>query len=487
MTGAEAVAQRKDKLYFSGALGLVVAFIVQSLVSLYVSATLDLDTGIVLFFASVSMLALLAPFILRWVPFDLFSPLTFILLSFLMGTGGRIPFIILNYEHVARARFLMFNMTFEQVAQESVWFFVGVVFLVFGYISTHKRLNLFGSAYWLNYQFNQGRFFVVCLTFGALGSVFGLIFLRAGGIDLSDGDILGSSQKIHVGTKESVGLLGGISRQVVSFAIVPFLCLASFLVTGKLKANPFVLAALVLLAMPVFGVPFIASSRGGIITSIISIGIFVYYFKGLNPVKLLVVLLGVLMLIQFMGALRIHNKSVNIQVEKLGLVGSVLGSGNGVDMVRTAGIIYYVPERTDYLYGKSYLALLTFGVPRAIWPEKPEVGLGPLVKSEVFGGREVDKNGWPAGIVGEAYLNFGRMGLVFVMFLYGAMQRLIYNSFRPHLGSNFPATIIYACLVYRFSFSTTNLNFAHGISGLFVLAAPLLLFFVVCRKYEKTS
>jgi hypothetical protein len=81
-------------------------------------------------------------------------------------------------------------------------------------------------------------------------------------------------------------------------------------------------------------------------------------------------------------------------------------------------ILAYVPDQVDYLYGSSYLAIVTAPIPRKLWPNKPGLGGGQV--GVTFFGRE---GGVPPGPVGEAYWNFSVPGVVLVFFLFGLFHR----------------------------------------------------------------
>lgn len=100
-------------------------------------------------------------------------------------------------------------------------------------------------------------------------------------------------------------------------------------------------------------------------------------------------------------------------------------------------VMYAVPERVPHLYGVTYLSSLAFFIPRTIWPEKPR-GPGAHVGAIIYDGAASTQGytgtSMPAGGVGEAYWNFGVLGVVFIYLLFGLFHRLIahYCMVRPH-------------------------------------------------------
>lgn len=91
-----------------------------------------------------------------------------------------------------------------------------------------------------------------------------------------------------------------------------------------------------------------------------------------------------------------------------------------------------VPEQAGYLYGATYLSAVTFMVPRIIWPEKPR-GAGASVASMLYGGASsatgYQGGGIPPGGVGEAYWNFGLLGVFIVYIFYGLFLKTLSREF----------------------------------------------------------
>jgi hypothetical protein len=65
------------------------------------------------------------------------------------------------------------------------------------------------------------------------------------------------------------------------------------------------------------------------------------------------------------------------------------------------------------LLGQSYVALLTLPIPRAVWPDKPSLGSAAVAVSAP--GRPFQQEGRILTVIGEAYLNFGYVGILIVM------------------------------------------------------------------------
>jgi hypothetical protein len=96
-------------------------------------------------------------------------------------------------------------------------------------------------------------------------------------------------------------------------------------------------------------------------------------------------------------------------------------------------IVDMFPEKFDYYLGETYLSVFVAIIPRFLWPDKP-VGLGaPLGLMQRTGQQEFVFNDWYAinqfslspGFVGEAYANFGTIGVVILSALLGFFAKFI--------------------------------------------------------------
>lgn len=99
----------------------------------------------------------------------------------------------------------------------------------------------------------------------------------------------------------------------------------------------------------------------------------------------------------------------------------------------TAFLVERFPDPWDYYYGETYLSILVAPIPRSLWPDKP-VSLGaPLGLMNRYGYRgKFDNSLWEdanqfslsPGFVGEAYANFGYIGVLVISSLLGFAMAL---------------------------------------------------------------
>lgn len=103
-----------------------------------------------------------------------------------------------------------------------------------------------------------------------------------------------------------------------------------------------------------------------------------------------------------------------------------LGSGYFMDIAKTSVVVDSVPDKVDYLMGKSFGLIFIAPIPRALWPEKPVVRISKFVGEEIY--TRPDDSGIPPGFIGESYLNFGVFGVVGLLALLGVGLSKLYSS-----------------------------------------------------------
>ena len=105
-------------------------------------------------------------------------------------------------------------------------------------------------------------------------------------------------------------------------------------------------------------------------------------------------------------------------------------------------VVEKVPEKMNFLYGKSFIKPVFALIPRSVWPDKP-ISISEQLAQFLY----PYQAGFSIGtsIVGEAYMNFGYPAIVAVMLLFGVAVRAVYAYFQQYPG-NRSAVLLYACV-----------------------------------------
>jgi hypothetical protein len=225
--------------------------------------------------------------------------------------------------------------------------------------------------------------------------------------------------------------------------------------SGKLVGKARFLFAYVMLPVKLLFFSGLTNSQiAGFVSISISIGIVFVATKGKAPYKWLIPAVGVFFLLQpIKGEFRnmVWTERVTMSpVEKLQTFfdlgvnyyfGNSVGApskGEGLQtafaridhLYVTALIIADTSANDSFLYGKTYLPLLTKWIPRFLWPEKPIEDLGN-VWARQYGYLASDDyvTSFNLPWLPEMYMNFGMTGVIGVSFLLGILFRFLRNAF----------------------------------------------------------
>jgi oligosaccharide repeat unit polymerase len=265
-------------------------------------------------------------------------------------------------------------------------------------------------------------------------------------------------------------------------------CLLLLIGLRSKRSWPF--AVLLLLAATLI---FFAGSgaRFRVLLLVVSIGIFYYLERRTRP-RLWQMVLAALVLFYFVvGGIGFYRGSISD-------AGRLRGRAVGQDMltvndawdvmldssqiaVSSAMLIRVVPTYQPYFGGSSFLNVFTQPVPRFLWPEKP-----------VTVGEDFFAQLWPPGTTipfwALFYLNFGPVGVIPGMVIWGWVSRLIYNAYlrRPWDPIFQTQLAIYWPFVIHM-YGRGGDNFAFNVYGLVSVLLPVWLALYVRRRIKKIS
>lgn len=171
-----------------------------------------------------------------------------------------------------------------------------------------------------------------------------------------------------------------------------------------------------------------------------------------------------------------NRQHLNLQLAQTGAyinhMASSVAEGKLFDTLDTATettVLY--PARYDYLYGKSFVALLVNPIPRRFWPGKP-MGFAYTLGQEVYRMNIPPSNLGPS-IEGELYANGGLVAVVLGMLAIGTMCGK-YDSMLLGATRNESAILIYAIGLYQFLFLVRG-DFLDAGYWLIVSVVPVLV------------
>jgi oligosaccharide repeat unit polymerase len=435
-----------------------------------------------------ALLILTAPFLLHR-EFDLFEPMSFVMLIVLFGITLRAIYIAV-YDNDTISNELLLGRDRGFLLAGGIIILLSLIALVSGYmvqmpIFNIRRFRLFRKERW-----STPRLFLVVFLFALIGVIAMLMYLRKMGIASFALSNLSTKHFYVVEGAEYQSSALGYYRWAASLIVPAFyLYLSWFAVSGRRWVSLWGVGVVILgLLAAVF--PFINSSRSGIIEILIFAIVLWHYLRRRIRVRMLVwafaffVMLFILMGVLRAGKVRnIDDLSSRISMEMI--LDRLVGNRNLFGIDKTGHIINAVPDKLSYKYGGSLLSIFFAPIPRTMWLSKPPVNLGATIAETVYDRvKEVDKgSGISPGFVPELYLNFSVPGVLIGMFILGIWLKFLYKSFKLHIGNNRNAAIVYIVIMYGFSFDILGSEFTSALIGVLRLLIPLVTALWFIGKY----
>ena len=260
----------------------------------------------------------------------------------------------------------------------------------------------------------------------ALSVVLLVLYFRKMGFDSQLASLKFASTKFFV--LEEAGTRTSLSYLLIGADFL-LVFLLYYLVNGKGSKwlNPFTLA--MLFAALLF---FMASKRLAVLIILVAVLLVVRKVKrNRDALKLLrrgALLVGALLVVTLVSQIRNQREEVSLTqfdvVESVAItVEHAMGGAYFMDPAKLSAI---VDRNPGYLYGASFAMFLVAPIPRVLWPSKPVVRLGPYVAQEILDYN--NDSGSPPSAIGEFYLNFGILGVLFGMSCLGAVAALLYRA-----------------------------------------------------------
>lgn len=120
---------------------------------------------------------------------------------------------------------------------------------------------------------------------------------------------------------------------------------------------------------------------------------------------------------------------------------SIAGPGSGLTLIDVVGkvskrlhgldslalIVYSVPNKVPYTYGKDLWLIFAAWIPRAIWPEKPIINLGTRFQQMVVNPDATVQYGISTSLPGSFYWKFGPVGIIGGMLIIGVLWRFLHE------------------------------------------------------------
>lgn len=396
-------------------------------------------------------------------PSDLLAPLNFVALSVLFGTTLRCLYVVTVENRTTRDLLLLHEQP-EFLFPAVVLINAAVGCMVLGYVVQWPRPPLVKTTLFRPDRWSSRRVAVVAGVLVVIGLVCILLYVDRLGIEFGSLGSLSAKRRVFVENARygyaSMGYhLWGMS--LLSYAF--FLLWTDLAFSRQRLLSSTGLTALLVGAVAAVP-PLLTSSRTGLLVLLVYAALIWNYARRRLRARWLVgAVAAALVVVTVMGGLREmggnRQAGEGLRLSAAAVPEAVLGNRNWLGVTKTAHVMRSVPAEVDYQKGKSLVTWMVAAIPRTVWPDKPVIRVGIMLGEEVFEkGRRT--SGVPPGFIGELYLNFGYPGVLLGMLMLGAVLRLLYQGFWPHLGRSPSALLIYVVIVFPLAFTlvTTDVS-----------------------------
>lgn len=408
------------------------------------------------------------------------DPLNLLVLAMTIGTV--IGSYMLAFGTSLRRNFLMADWGVADYATGAFYMLLSLLLISLGYCMTQRRVrverllpradNISGTGLQI------GLLVGAAISFAAIVS-----FLQgSGGLDLAT--LGGKRAVILTEDGEVVYAAAGYTRLLASVVDSMMLMLLGYYLWRYPRLTPGMIAVLTGVFALSALMPLLTSGRGAMMQLAIGLIFVISAYRAIKARDLAIVALVGLVVFGTMTALRITAQG-NSGVYSTNPIIAISESGNGLAIASTTAVINAVPGRMPYQFGATMTSWIFAPIPRSIWPAKPEISLGKRIKAEIYQLRVI-KTGRPASFMAEGYMNFGLIGFLTLSLVFGALLRLVANSFQPVLSLSPFAPALYFILATNVAgLANANLSQAivRGLSDIVTFAlAWILLRYIVARR-----
>lgn len=350
--------------------------------------------------------------------YSLFSPWTLVVIETYIGGGLRGTFLALQIDTKSNDldRLFMQGQGPGYFVQPGALYVLGLGVMTAAFMLGPPIRGKERSRRWFEHYEFRRHVIPLAVGVGLVGATaFALYAQRTGGINLSTfsnkkssiSGLVVSDDYTSYGVYDLVNRLGAAAFWVV---VAHYARLG--VRTTLLTREGWILAAFAVNAvvMPVY----VSSRTTAVGILLVGAAISLTVRPRKVPARALVIGgLSVLVLVSVMTFLRVNSRAdQSSQITVGGLRDSaahaLVYNRNFGDMETAARVINNVPDVIPYQNGKTIVGWALAPIPRAIWPDKPVINVGPLIGYQIYGTRG---SGVPPGFVGDLFLNFGPLGV----------------------------------------------------------------------------
>lgn len=458
-------------------IGIITALGAAGLLMVYV-ATQSTQSTFFVALTTLSFLSLLLVFSISGTQ-ELSNPLALVMFNVGIGMLVRSYYMAFSEKGEVGKVFTL-GRDFSEFLLPSFYVLLGILVLSLGfYLAYHFQWNRFPA--WLigrgvKTDWNENRARPLIFLFLGISLLGLVLFISSMGIKSVLLELTQSSEKrfIEVEGEGYKYAALGYYRWMVSLAQIS-LYLSLIIYLNKTNNSKRYLLWLLLSAAVSLFFPFFTSSRSSIGLILFTIMIILSVYRKINVGLILTTGLAGVLLFNYMTQLRYSRWADASDLESKNLFELFVFNRNLADISKTAHIINGVPEDLEYKYGTSLLSVFVSPIPRTLWPEKPVLYLGKEIGKKIYRVGDRVNTGIPPGLIAELYLNFGLLGILSGMGLFGIFLGGLYSAMKHYPVANDGHILLYAILVVFSAIVILGSSFSQGIIAILQLYLPSVL------------
>jgi oligosaccharide repeat unit polymerase len=429
---------------------------------------------------------LLLPITKRGEKFDPTHPVLLILVSLMIGTVLRSFFIVSPLQ--SDTKFLMLLGEQPTILLKGIFaIYLGFICFLIGYAFPVKPLPDWSRKKIFHNEISYKKLIPVAVVFTVISVLVASVFFKKMGVDFSD--VSSVSQKRHYQVEEGSYSALGYYRLFMDIVEPIFYMFVMYFIQTKKSIWSFLGVFTIFLGILNMAYPFIVSSRSQALYVLINAGLIIYFLKGGIPWRQLfiVIAIGSLALV-IMTSLRETHSKVRSQTEvSTNPLVIMVTSLNFLGVDKTSHIINGIPDKMPYQFGESLFLWVVAPIPRTMWPDKPDITYGRVIGEKIYGKRDENSpgGGVPPGYIAELYLNFGYLGIIAGMFLFGVCCKLFYDAFKKVRSQSIYGMILYLLVFVPTALKLIGGDFSANIVKIFTSTIPVFIIMKLVQYANK--
>lgn len=416
---------------------LVIAYVLVGIVFL------DSDEDFFLLFIGLLMQLLFTTAIVFRKNIYVFEPITLMYFAITMGVTIKIPYLIVNHDIMSK---LLLGKDQSIFIYGSLFILLGFISFIFGQIMAYKTVKILTfekNQFWLENRLNLTLVLFLVVTATAT-----LLLINQIGIS----NLLESfSAKRFQDLDDRSGRLSSnlyFYYKLSLLARVPLYISLIYILKSNRKTGftrlfcKFVFCISLIITLTT---PTILNNRAAVALSIIDL-VFIASFLKVKIKTSYLITAALLIIIPFVYSTAQRTFSeLNYNV-----FSSILDNRYFLDLTKTSQIINYFSDNGERLYGETLIGWFFLLIPSSFMENQPRfMEIGLYLGNVVFNFSSSSLTGVPPGYIAELYMNFGTMGIVIGMFIFGFSMQKMYNNYLKK-SSNILITVTTAMISVRF-------------------------------------